>query len=157
MRQSSRTTKRRNILPILYSSRLTTTTSSPTSTSPKHRNPFNTYHPIRTTTNRPQLLRRQTLMSRVLNCLLSKNAPIRHSPMTTKSSCRSSSCRINSTSSSFTKIRGIRHNTSNSYPKPHNKRSDIPIYYPSPLRCINNGRYLPSTIRYKIFNRLLIC
>lgn len=156
MRQPNRTPKRRNLLPILYSSRIPPSTSSPSPSTPKHRNALNTYPPILTATD-SCLLRRQDLMSRLSNRFPSKNTPLWSPPLTSKGPRRSSSSRINSPSGNPTKTWRLWHNTYNSNSRPLVQRHNLPNCGPGPLRSHYNWLYLPPTNRPKIINCLLIC
>lgn len=90
------------------------------------------------------------------HCLLSKNAPLRSTPLTTKSPCRSPNRRFNNSSSNFTKIRRLWNNPNHCHIKSNNQRNNIPILNFSNLGHYHNQFYLSTTDRFKIINCLFI-
>lgn len=95
-------------------------------------------------------------MTSVHNSLHGKDTPVRSTPMTTKSPCRSPNCRLNSPRSRTTQARGLRHAT-NYYPtKPNNQLYGISLPDIIPLRYNYNKLNLPPSNRSQIINRILI-
>ncbi|KAG8512583.1 LOW QUALITY PROTEIN: hypothetical protein J0S82_007116, partial [Galemys pyrenaicus] len=85
--------------------------------------------------------------------IYSKNTTIRTSPMITKSTCRSSYCRINSTCSNSTKTRRVCYDTDFSYLVSSYKLYSISIFNLITVRNSYNKLYLFTTNRPKISNR----
>lgn len=96
-------------------------------------------------------------MSGLPSCLLSKDTPLRGPPLTSKSPCRSTHRRVNSTSSRPPETRGVRYNANNNLTRTIDQRTQLPIYYSSPLRCAYDRLYLPTPNRPEVPNCLLIC
>lgn len=95
-------------------------------------------------------------MGRMPSCFPSKNTPLRRSPLTPKSPCRSPSSRVYSPSRCTIKIRWLRNNTNYSYTYPLSQRTSIPVYCFSPMGHHYDRLHLPSTNRPKIHDCLLI-
>ena len=84
-----------------------------------------------------------------------KNTPLRCSPLTPKSPRRSSNRRIHNPSGCSPQTGRIRHNTYNSYTRPTNQRTGLPLYCFGLMRYHYNRIYLPTSNRPEITNRIL--
>lgn len=155
MRKSNRTPQRRHLLPFLHSCRLPSTTSRPLAPPKLHRylippDPsIHRPHP-------PSVLRRQTMVSGLLISLFSKNTPLWRPPVTSQSSRRSSHCRIHSACRGSPETWRLRNDTNSNHARTTNKRTQLPVHYPSPMRRHHDRFYLPTPNRSKVPNRLLI-
>uniref|UniRef100_A0A8D2FNL2 Uncharacterized protein n=1 Tax=Theropithecus gelada TaxID=9565 RepID=A0A8D2FNL2_THEGE len=115
MRQPSRTPQRRHILSILHSNRFPT---------PAHhiniypqQNRLTKHHT--TNTHRPKTnnhLISQPHLTSMHNSLYNKTTPIRPTPMTSQSPCRSSHCRLNSSCRSTPKAGRLWNDTTHFHP-----------------------------------------
>lgn len=155
MRQPNRTLKCRDLLPILYPSRLSSTISCPTPPSKQHRNPL----PINTSicpSPTTHVLRRQTMVSRLSTSLPSENTSIRSPPLAPQSTRRSPYCRFNGPCSRTSKTRGLRDNANDDYTRTPYQRTQLPLYCLCPLRSHYNRLNLSPPNRSKISNRILI-
>lgn len=156
MRESNRTTERRTLFPVLYTSRIPPS-SSCTNLHPKHhRNPkFPTLNILTSTSI--SLLKQYFPMTSMHNSIYSKNTTIRPAPLTTKSTRRSTNRRIHSPSRHSSKTRRLRHATNHDTTKSHYRFHSVPVPDAIPMRNNYNQLHLPTPNRPKITHCILLC
>lgn len=96
-------------------------------------------------------------MTSVYNSIHSKNTVIRPTPLTTKSTRRSTNCRVHSPSRNPPKTRRLRHTTNHSTTKPHYRFYSIPLPNIVLMRNNYNQLHLPTPNRPKITYCIFLC
>ena len=96
-------------------------------------------------------------MSRLPTSISSKNTTLWRPPLTSKSSRRSSRCRVHSPCSGTPKTRRLRHDADARHTRPPDQRTKLPLHYSCTLRSHHNRLNLLTPNRLKIPHRLLLC
>lgn len=155
MRKPNRTPERRILLSILYISRIPTPPSNPIIYAKHNRLTKHITHPV-FSPNTHTHLNSQTYMISMHNSIHSKNTTIWLTPLTTKSTRRSTNRRINSPGSYSTKAWRLWHNTNHNNSRTNYNIHVLSIHNTFSMRHSNNKRNLPTTNGLKITNCILI-
>lgn len=155
MRESNGPPKRRILLPVLHTSRLSTTTSC-TNLHPGlngHSKPLANTALNCSPTN---LMKHESPMTRVYNSLHGKNTPLWSTPLITESPCRSPHCRLYSPSSHPPQARRLRHPTHHNSTWPSHWTNGLPLHNALHMGNNYNQLPLPSPNRPQVTHRLLL-
>nr|CAJ90462.1 NADH dehydrogenase subunit 4 [Lepidochelys olivacea] len=155
MKWPNKTTKCKNLLPILYPHWISPTTNRPLI--PMHRKRFliNMYNTTKST-HYTKLMNLYNMMICTTNSLYNQNTTMRLTFMMTKSTCKSPNCKLNNPSRSITKTKKMWYYPHYNNTKPLIKNTLLPFHGTRIMKGNHNWFYLLTTNKSKIINRLLI-